>query len=70
MVHRAPSKSPRRKGDVAELLRQALAQPGIRAVMQVYRSWDAVEKAARPYSQVMQDKPLITASDSSGTPSW
>jgi hypothetical protein len=70
MRHLPHAKPIGRNGGVAELLRQARAQPGVKAVMEVYRACEAIEKSARPYSQALLDKPLIGASDSSATLSW
>lgn len=53
-----------------ELLRQARAQPGVKDLMRVYRAWQTAEGAVRPFRQVLQGMPVISASNSSLPTSW
>ena len=54
----------------SDLLKKALAQPGVEAVLEVYRGWERVEKTIRPYSQFMRGTPHFTVSNSSQPTSW
>jgi hypothetical protein len=70
MIATQQPQSKTKNADVRRLLDKARARPGVREAMQVYRAWQAADRALRPYSQAMDDKPHITASDSSGATSW
>lgn len=60
----------KREADVADLLKQARAQPGVVTLLRVYHSIEAVVMNAHPYSLVMQEAPLITESDTSKPSCW
>ena len=59
--------NPRRAED---LLAKARAQPGVRTLMRVYGRWRQTERLAYPYLQVLEPRPLISASDSSRASPW
>lgn len=50
----------------ADLLEQALQQPGVREFIEVYDSYRPLEDAARSYRQVMEIKSVVSTTDSSG----
>lgn len=59
---------PEKKADAAELselLEQALKEPGVKELMDLYDSWRTLEDAARPYRQAMAVRRIISASNSS-----
>jgi hypothetical protein len=60
----------KREANVADLLKQARAQPGVATLLRVYHNLEAVVMNAQPYSLVMQETPLITASDTSKPSCW
>ncbi len=60
----------RPKSGLNDLLRSACAQPGVRAIEQVYRQWESVDRHVRPYAEAMLERHVITASDTSLTTPW
>jgi hypothetical protein len=70
MIATRQPQSKTKNADVQRLLDKARAQPGVREAMQVYRAWQEADRALRPYYLAMDDKPHITASDTSGPTSW
>ena len=60
-----------RKADsVADLLKRAMAQPGVRTLLQVYRGCQAVQGSFNPYWQASQERPNVSASNTSHPTSW
>ncbi len=62
--------SKRQRSGSRTLAERARAQPGVEAVVEVYRQYRAVEKAVRPYMQAAQGRPLVSASDTSRPSRW
>jgi hypothetical protein len=56
--------------DSRTLMEQARAQPGVEAVVEVYRRYRAVEQAARPYMRAVQGRHIVSASDTSNPSRW
>lgn len=54
-----------RAHEVTDLLQQALQQPGVRELMEVYEQWQRRDEATRPYLQALGVKRIISASNTS-----
>lgn len=50
----------------ADLLEQALRQPGVKEFIEVYESYRPLEDAARPYRQLVETKWIVSTTNSSG----
>ena len=57
--------SSQREKDHAELLKAALARPGVREVMQVYGSWQEKDRGLDAYRSATKRGELITTTNSS-----
>jgi len=66
---RAPRQRPNGH-NLPDLFRQASAQPGVKDLMRVYRAWQKAEGAVRPFRQLLQGMPVISASNSSLPTPW
>jgi len=51
--------------EVTKLLEQALKEPGVKELMDLYDSWRTLEEAAWPYRQAMAVRTIVSASNSS-----
>ena len=56
---------PAKNQGLAKLIQKAQRQPGVQEVMEVYRQYQVVENAARPYSQLISVKRIVSLSDKS-----
>jgi len=45
------------------LLKEALARPGMREMMQVYGNWQAADRAQAPFREALLDRPVVIATD-------
>ena len=61
-----PTQTDARPQQHADMLAQALQQPGVREFIEVYESYKAVEAAARPYQQAMATKKIVSTTNTSG----
>ncbi|NLT78662.1 MAG: hypothetical protein GXX98_19250 [Planctomycetes bacterium] len=57
-----------RTDEAFEILERALAQPGVREMMSVYRQWESLREATQPYRQAASRKTAVALADTS-TPS-
>lgn len=48
------------------ILERALAQPGVREMMSVYRQWESLREATQPYRQAASQKTVVALADTSG----
>ncbi len=65
MARRQNAKVNTRASRAKQLLKEARAQPGVAAVMEVYRAYRRVESAARPYIQATESRSVISTSNTS-----
>lgn len=62
---RSPS---RREREHAELLKRALARPGIREVMDIYENWREMEQGLNAYRAATKKPERITTTNSTNFP--
>ncbi len=53
------------KDEAFEILERALAQPGVKEMMSVYRQWESLREAVQPYSQAASCKTVVALADTS-----
>ena len=70
MARRQNAKVNTRASRTKQLLKEARAQPGVAAVMEVYRAYRRVESAARPYLRAVESRSVISASNTSCPNRW
>lgn len=51
--------------EVSKILEQAMAQPGINEIMQVYGNWQKINKAIEPYMSALAPRRIVTISNRS-----
>ena len=47
------------------LLKQAMKNPGVRDLVEVYENWQRVDRSAQAYREVMSPKSVVSSSDTS-----
>ena len=57
------TESSARAQEHAALLKEALAQPGVREAMNAYNDWAQVEPALAAYREATREEPTIIATD-------
>ena len=53
----------RREQEHANLLREALARPGVREAMEVYQNWQRTDQGLDSYREATKDPQIITTTD-------
>ena len=56
--------SSRREREHADMLRAALARPGVREVMKVYQGWQKADQGLTPYRLATKEPQQITTTNS------
>lgn len=51
--------------ELSELIDEALRQPGVREVVEVYSQWKDAEDVARPYRELSRVRTVVSASSRS-----
>ena len=47
------------------LLKQAMKNPGVRDLVEVYENWQRLDRSAEGYRQVLAPKSIVSSSDTS-----
>jgi hypothetical protein len=47
------------------LLKQAMKNPGVRDLVEVYENWQRIDRSAQTYRQVLAPKSVVSSSDTS-----
>lgn len=50
---------------VQRLLKQAMKNPGVRELVEVYENWQRLDRPAQAYRQVMAPRSIVSLSDTS-----
>jgi hypothetical protein len=54
----------KREREHADMLREALARPGVREVMEVYQNWQKVDQGLTPYRLATKEPQRVTTTNS------
>ena len=61
--HTSKSQKPNRDQQHAAMLKEALARPGVREVMQVYQNYQETDKGLDSYRQAIKCPEIVTTTD-------
>ncbi len=57
--------SSNKKDNLAQRMKKAMKQPGVKEAMEVYGNWRRTDESARPYRQAMTSRKVVYLSNTS-----